>query len=30
MDADDISNINRLEIQFNYLEKNKNIDLLFS
>ena len=30
MDADDISDINRLKIQFVYLEKNKNIDLLFT
>lgn len=30
MDADDISHLNRLEIQFNYLEKNKDIFFLGS
>ena len=30
MDADDISNEDRLEIQFNYMENNNDIDLLFS
>jgi len=30
MDADDISKFNRLELQYNYLEKNKDVDLLFS
>lgn len=30
MDADDISKLNRLEKQFNFLELNNNIDLLFT